>query len=226
VALVKDKLAEPLHWRKPRRVFVNSMSDLFHEALPDVDIAKVLAVMVAAPWHTFQILTKRPERMRAWIDWSGRARHFVGAWPPKNVWLGVSVEDQATADERVPLLLQTPAAKRFVSYEPALGPVDFGRFLPAVVARGAATMSAETVAALKELARAAVKHVGWSTLDWIIVGAESGPRARPFNPDWARSVRDQCQAAGAPFFYKQDAIKGRKVPTPELDGRRWMEFPT
>lgn len=131
VELVPEKLEEPLHWKKPRRVFVDSMSDLFHEKLSNEDISRVFDVMNRASQHTFQVLTKRPARMFAWADGGLSA----GAWPAlnirpsPNVWLGVSVEDQKTADKRIPLLLQTPAALRFVSYEPALGPVDFDPWL-------------------------------------------------------------------------------------------------
>jgi protein gp37 len=223
VELIPSKLDEPLRWKKPRRVFVNSMSDLFHESLSDEAIRAVFSVMARAPQHTFQVLTKRPQKMKTWVD---RSIEIGVTWRegctrrlPSNVWLGVSVEDQKTADERIPLLLQTPAAKRFVSYEPALGPIN--------------------LAGVRDPERLTTRN-GWLALtlcakgndlfelpglDWVIVGAESGPGARPFDSDWARSVRDQCQAAGVAFFYKQDAVRGRKVPTPELDGRRWVEFP-
>ncbi len=200
VELIPSKLDEPLRWRKPCRVFVNSMSDLFHEALSDQDIERVFAVMGIAERHTFQVLTKRPERMRSFIGSRPRdgmkperaviltelgpraGVHYSLPWPLPNVWLGVSVEDQATADERIPLLLQTPAAVRFVSYEPALGPVDFAQYLPDEQIGG---VHLET----------------W--LDWIIYGGESGPGARPNNIAWARGTRDQCAAAGGAFFCKQ-----------------------
>jgi protein gp37 len=136
-----DRLEQPLRWRKPRRVFVNSMSDLFHPAVPDDFIDRVFAVMALCPQHTFQVLTKRPERMRAWFDGGEHLRmtrcfrnfqHYtkpVGPWPLPNVWLGVSVEDQATADERIPVLLDTPSALCFVSAEPLLGEIDLGMWL-------------------------------------------------------------------------------------------------
>jgi protein gp37 len=181
VELIESKLREPLTWRKPCRVFVNSMSDLFHEALPDREIFKVFVVMAAAERHTFQILTKRPERMMRWMGY-GKAEGFP-VWPLPNVWLGVSVEDQATADERIPLLLQTPAAIRFVSYEPALGPVDFEKWL----------------ACEGHLARTFHN----TFLDWIICGGESGPGARPPYIGWFRQARNQCVAADVPFFFKQ-----------------------
>jgi protein gp37 len=227
VRLVPSVLAKPLSWRKPRRVFVNSMSDLFHESLPDETIAAVFGVMASAPRHTFQILTKRPARMAeflrqgdppiAYVQAARRAGVEVG-WPVveygriketpvplANVWLGVSVEDQATADERIPLLLQTHAAVRFVSYEPALGPVDFRLFLPCrtcegdgsvpVVGGGAACPACFDYAA-------GSPHRG-PYLDWIIVGGESGPGGRPFDAAWARSTIAQCRAACVPVFVKQ-----------------------
>lgn len=171
-----ERLDQPLKWKSPRRIFVNSMSDLFHEAVPMEFIMRVIAKMAVCPQHTFQTLTKRPERMMSVLSGVPSIAAF------NNLWWGVSVEDQKTADERIPLLLQTPAAVRWVSYEPALGPVDFSRFLPV-----------ETIGG--------VKMERW--LDWIVAGGESGPHARPAHPDWFRQVRDQCQAAGAPFFFKQ-----------------------
>ncbi len=220
VELVPEKLDEPLHWRKPARIFVNSMSDLFHEALSDEAIAAVFGVMAAAPQHTFQILTKRPKRMHEWfVGWlagmvgrsrnvypddtpawvalhlvTNRARHFGApgtvqasgdGWPLPNVWLGVSVEDQATAAARIPLLLQTPAAKRFISYEPALGPLEM---LPSWLA------GYDYSGGLKHSA---------PRLDWVIVGGESGPGARPFDVSSARSVVRQCREAGVACFVKQ-----------------------
>jgi len=192
VELIPSKLDEPLHWRKPRRVFVNSMSDLFHEALPAEDVAEVFRVMARCPQHTFQILTKRPGRM---LELVPRVVATWGILP--NVWLGVSVEDQATADARIPLLLQTPAAKRFVSYEPALGPVDFGRYyfttLPGREAREYPFPQLDEEDRTKWL----------DLLDWIIVGGESGPGARPFNSQWARSTVFQCRDTKTACFVKQ-----------------------
>lgn len=198
VRLVVDALLEPLSWRKPRRVFVNSMSDLFHEAVPDVFIERVFSVMALAERHTFQVLTKRPGRMADWF----RARRFdvkgyailqtenVGEclyahpWPLPNVWLGVSCENQQTADERIPLLLQTPAAVRFVSAEPLLGPIDF---------------------------HSPVLEVDSDDyIDWVIVGGESGSGARPMDVAWARSIVRQCQAAQVPVFVKQLGSKATR----------------
>jgi len=235
-------LAQPLRWRRPRYVFVNSMSDLFHEGVPDDLIDRVFAVMALAPQHTFQILTKRPERMRNYLsrDWASRARqalsnltvpvgrsiardgrellsrygsaHFGAPCPLPNVWLGVSAEDQRRADERVPLLIDTPAAVRWISAEPLLGPIDFRFFRQPNMGGGPWWFDA--------LNR---KRAGWFAdeaatvptddpsdhdpyvprLDWIVVGGESGHGARPMHPEWARSIRDQCAVAGVPFLFKQ-----------------------
>lgn len=192
-------LAQPLHWHRPRKIFVCSTSDLFGEWVPDEMIDRIVAVMALCPQHSFILLTKRAARMREYVSHLNRAERIaervlvegrnlpfghlgfrtesfhhgpMGAvgcrWPLPQIWLGVSAEDQRRLDERVPNLLATPAAKRFVSYEPALGPVD----LP-------------------------------EKLDWVICGGESGAGARPMHPGWARSLRDQCQAASVPFFFKQ-----------------------
>lgn len=201
VRLVREHLEDPLKWRKPRRIFVNSMSDLFHESLSDYDIANVFGVMEAARRHTFQILTKRAGRMRQWVtEWAGKIdyaddRPCGYARRYSHVWLGVSVEDQQRANERMPELLDTPAAVRFVSYEPALENVDFTTWLAT------------------------------TKVHWLICGAESGPGARYFNIGWARAARDQCVKYGVSYFFKQDAKNGHKIPTPELDGKRWTQFP-
>lgn len=204
--MMPHRLADPLHWRKPCRIFVNSMSDLFHEDVPDEFIAEVFAHMARAYWHTFQVLTKRAERMRDLLsserfaeiyeDVGGMAQEEVeevlsnrGQFSPlarlttdirardfslplPNVWLGVSTENQEQAAKRIPFLLQTPAAVRFLSCEPLLGPID-------------------------------LRGVRVKEIDWVIVGGESGPKARPLNLAATRSIRDQCQAAGIPCFIKQ-----------------------
>lgn len=219
--LVESALDAPLHWRKPAVIFVNSMSDLFADGVPDAWIDRVFAVMALAPQHTFQLLTKRAERMRAYFDdlyaptgnGSGRLTmtevdHPTGRrklielrdWtfmrqPLPNLWLGISAEDQRRADERLPLLLATPAAKRFVSVEPMLGPVD----LAWAVSRNRLDIAAGFL-------KRGHFSPGLETLrplDSVIVGGESGPDARPMHPDWARRVRDDCAAAGAPFHFKQ-----------------------
>lgn len=178
----EEKLYLPLRWRKPRRIFVNSMSDLFHDDVPDSFIARVFSVMAATPHHTYQLLTKRHGRMHSLIGYDGirlleaapteeSAAALYEQWPLPNVWLGVSVEDQKRANLRIDALADTPAAVRWLSMEPLLGPVDLSRWL--------------------------------TQIDWVVVGGESGPGARPMHPDWVRSLRDQCTAAGVPFFFKQ-----------------------
>jgi len=190
-----DRLDIPLHWRvrKPRRVFVNSMSDLFHEDVLDDFIAAVFHRMALAPWHVYQILTKRPQRMLNFM-------HTFSS-PPQHVWLGVSVEDQATADKRIPLLLQTPAAVRFISAEPLLGPVDLGRYMSRAQYNEWAYAGGPDEC--PHGYAAGIPCPLCPHLNWIICGGESGPRARPMHPDWARSLRDQCHAAAVPFFFKQ-----------------------
>lgn len=219
VALITDRLKDPLHWRKPRRVFVNSMSDIFHEELLFTeDIAPVFQVMRQARQHQFLVLTKRP----------GRMLEFCRAWgePLLNVWLGVSVEDQKTADERIPVLLTTPAAVRFVSYEPALGPVDFK---PAEIGQW------------PDMSRWMPNKAEWDDwkywmhrdygIRWIIVGGESGPHARPFDVAWARSTIAQCRAAGVACFVKQlgpDPYNGHPnyyLPMTDRKGGDMSEWP-
>lgn len=217
------KLLEPLSWRTPKRVFVNSMSDLFHENVTDEMRDRIFAVMALTPKHTYQILTKRPERMLAYFsglsddpDAVRRAvevcnfAHTTLRRAPRdtefdaltaiatglpNVWLGVSVEGQEAADKRIPLLLQTPAVVRFISAEPLLGPVSLEE-LPSASGIGR-YLDALSTAGVDPGALIPTK------LDWVICGGESGPGARPMHPDWARSLRDQCQSAGVPFFFKQ-----------------------
>lgn len=189
-----ERLDQPLRMRKPLRIFVNSMSDLFHEDVPFSFIDKVFAIAELANTHKFQILTKRPARMRQYFHESRKCW-----WPLPNVWLGVSVEDQATADERIPLLLQTPAAVRFVSYEPALGRIDLSEHLGMWWNQ---TMNCfEAVG--HQFNRRGRDGIAKPGLDWLIAGGESGPNARPAHPDWFRSIRDQCAAAGVAFFFKQ-----------------------
>ena len=185
VTLHEDKLEEPSTWKKSRRVFVCSMGDLFHKDVLFLDLLEVWKAIDAHPQHTFMLLTKRPQSAKEFFDILYR-NHFrdpknTGIHPPKNLWLGVTAENQARADERIPILLQIPAAVRFVSVEPMLGPVDLRR---AFGTEGARQTYIEQ-------------------LDWVICGGETGHGARPMHPDWARSLRDQCQAAGVPFFFKQ-----------------------
>lgn len=214
VHLVESALDQPMRWRKPRRIFVNSMSDLFHENVPDDVIAQVFAVMARSKNHTFQLLTKRPQRMRDWLsrvaNWGGWWTHdgtapaasyggtgiIVGhaQWPLPNVWVGVSIEDQATADERIPLLLKTPAAVRWISAEPLLGSVDIRPWLRACYDASMRWLKGDD---------SRCSPADMPFLDWVVVGGESGAGARPMHPDWARSLRDHCVEAGVPFLFKQ-----------------------
>jgi protein gp37 len=222
ILLHRERLNAPLRWKSPRRVFVDSMSDLFHEDVPDAFIDQIFAVMAMAPQHSFLVLTKRPARMQKYFaagarvyqsDLEGRfvpvsgsfwpegeaacriiaelARHDaelrgpfprLPIWPLPNVWLGVTVENQHWADERIPLLLQTPAAVRFLSCEPLLEPVQIVSPITGLQHRMPLTNAA---------------------LDWVICGGESGPKRRPFDLEWARDLRRQCASAHIPFFMKQ-----------------------
>ena len=242
-----DVLAQPLRWRKPRRVFVCSMSDLFHEDTSFEEIAAVYGVMAATPHITYQVLTKRPERAVEWYEWVADAYPRDGggegplrtlweqlcelpapfakdwfpdvgcAWPLPNVHLGTSVEDQPTADERIPLLLECPAAVRWVSYEPALGPVDFEVWTEIYCCSG------------RECGCYGYPINGPGPyLDWIVAGGESGPGARSYDPAWFRDARDQCRAAGVPYFQKQLTTPGgKKIPFDEWpEDLRVRELPT
>ncbi len=197
IACHPERLGQPLRWTRPRRIFVNAMADLFHEDVPDAFIDKVFAIMglsfVLRKGHVFQVLTKRSARMLAYfadqdtiwrVTRAMREAYPAGLagensppwWPLPNVWMGVSAEDQKTADERIPVLLGTPAAVRWVSLEPLLGPVDLKKVLgpdPAI------------------------------KLDWVVCGGESGPGARVFRAEWAREILRQCRAADVPLFMKQ-----------------------
>lgn len=217
VSVHPSALDQPLRWTRPRRIFVNSMSDLFHDEIPDEYIARVWAVMAAAPQHTFQVLTKRHGRMRSLLSSLDFDLAVAEAWtrlgttagslfedhtppyPLPNVWVGVSAEDQRWANTRINALMNTPAAVRFVSCEPLLGPIEYDEF-PAV--------------------------------DWVIVGGESGRGARPMRSEWVRSLRDQCEDAGIAFHFKQWGSRDehgipmhKKAAGRLLDGRTWDEFP-
>jgi protein gp37 len=229
--LVEDAMKKPLGWKKPRAIFVNSMGDLFHENTPDEWIDRVFAVMALCPQHLFIVLTKRAERMEKYITglttvdgairfeglnggkWDGRlhktALKYRTGTPLQNVWLGVTTENQAAADERIPHLQNTPAAVRFVSCEPLIGPVDL----------------------MYSAFNGTDSFLTMCGIDWIICGGESGPGARPMNPDWARSIRDQAQAASVPFFFKQwGRFHGgyRELPNTHsdlLDGQQYHQWP-
>ena len=188
IKLHPDRLAGPSKWRAPRRVFVNSMSDLFHEEVPFEFIKQVFQVMEENERHIYQILTKRPERMLEYVAWTKYER-----WP-EQVWAGVSVENQYWADRRIPILVQIPAKVRFLSVEPLLKQVELRPYLKGI--------------------------------QWVIVGGESGPRARPMHPDWALRVRDDCLRVGVPFFFKQWGGRTSKSGGRLLLGREWSETPT
>lgn len=225
VLVVEKALTEPLRWKKPRRVFVNSMSDLFHKSIPDEVIDSIFAVMAMCPQHTFQILTKRPERMLAYLRqvasegdmnrWACRSAEMAKSpcapgifddleWPLPNVWLGVSVEDQERAS-RIDHLVQTPAAVRFISAEPLLGPLDLGKWI------------SHPNCSLGSWDNPTI--IDPPPIDQVIVGGESGPHARPMHPNWARSLRDQCLSAGVPYFFKQWGEWSPRSKTPGTPGR-------
>lgn len=210
LALASDRvLTQPLRWKRPRRIFVNSMGDLFHEGVPDEWISSVFAVMAQCPQHTFQVLTKRSSNMCRVVGDPAFANDVFATlriidnpdqrpfeWPLQNVWLGVSAEDQTRADQRIPDLLATPAAVRFVSAEPLLGAIDFRPCWLREMTICGDCPSADDGADIE-------CKSDDPRLDWVIVGGESGPGARPMHPDWARSLRDRCAAARVPFFFKQ-----------------------
>lgn len=236
---LEDRLTEPLRWKKPAKVFVNSLSDLFHKNVDHDFIVKVFAVMALTPQHTFQILTKRHARMRSVLNdlcdcgnghvpgvhfrsamaWAvskanpdrihglpddAEQRVYNAPWPLTNIHLGVSVEDQQWADIRIPALLDTPAAVRWISAEPLLGPIR---------------LSASWIpipADYRPVELADILGVGLQErLDWVVAGGESGPKARPAHPDWFRSLRDQCAAANVPYLFKQFGDWGLEAPLDE-----------
>lgn len=197
VQILSERLRVPLSWKRPRRVFVNSMSDVFHPRVPFDFIHQMFAVMAEAAeqrGHVFQVLTKRPGRAVAW--WERYKQHFPRGWPP-NIWIGTSVENQKYAP-RLSVLARLPAPIRFVSVEPLLEPVDLRPWLES------------------------------SVLQWVIVGGESGPRARAMDLDWARQVRDHSVRAGVAFFLKQLGGVRNKRGGDEavIDGRYWRQLPT
>ncbi|MEN6507141.1 MAG: phage Gp37/Gp68 family protein [Planctomycetaceae bacterium] len=192
VTLHPELLDEPRRWRRPRRVFVVSMGDLFHKDVPFGWATHVFDVIRDCPKHTFQILTKRPGRMEEFFNGRGGWRYGP---PPDNVWLGVTVENQATADERIPMLLRCPAKVRFLSCEPLLGPVNLRLATPCDRRCNEYDYA--------ECPGTNGPCIMQCRVEWVIAGGESGPNARPSHPDWFRSLRDQCAAAGVPYFFKQ-----------------------
>jgi protein gp37 len=199
-----ERLEIPLRWKRPQRIFVNSMSDLFHADIPDPFIQSVFDTMKRAWWHQFLILTKRPQRMKRWVThhngidlkhaplagFSATSEQMTPK-PLPNVWLGTSIENNEVV-WRADFLRQTPAAIRFLSLEPMLGPVDM---------------------------------LDLAGIDWVITGGESGPPHRRFDPDWARAVRDRCLDLGIAYFHKQNGGRTPKAGGRELDGRIWDEYP-
>lgn len=224
-----ERLDLPLRWTRPRRIFVNSMSDLFHDAVPDGYIARVWATMAAARQHTFQVLTKRHARLRsllsspsftdlmaaAWFDLPRNRRPGNAIeWPLPNVWVGISAENQQWADIRIPALLDTPAAVRWISAEPLIGRIDLHSIPSGLRMDGGPRRDSALVAPCPLCS-------GWGGgecpdgphfvklpggIDWVVVGGESGRGARPMHQDWARDIRDQCAAAGVPFLMKQAGV--------------------
>jgi len=190
IDLVESELDKPVRWKKPRRVFVCSVSDLFHPKVPFDYIDRVFQSMMAAPQHTYQILTKRPERMVAYF------RESKYRDPMPWVWLGTSAEDQEHLDRRLPALVSTqkmvPSAKRFLSCEPLLG---------------------------------MIRYIDLRGVDWVIVGGESGPGARPMEAAWVRHLRDRCVQSRVPFFFKQWGGVRKSEAGRELDGRTWDQYP-
>jgi protein gp37 len=274
IHLAEDHLLDPIRWSKGRRIFVNSMSDLFHEAIPFEYIDKVFAVMACTTRHTYQVLTKRPQRMLEyfarlrwnaspaeedegttyeeqvrwfggphglaghpdqvqpsvvydeWRPWRENERHggydnCGPLWPLTNVWLGVSCENQATADERIPLLLKVPVAIRFLSCEPLLGPIDL------TSVRHSLGRESYEIASVLEADDGFGLNASRNKIDWCIVGGESGHGARPMEVEWARSLKIQCAAAGTSFFMKQGSqanwpdFKNFSNFPPSLQVREW-----
>lgn len=188
IRLHPERLDVPGSWRKPRRVFVNSMSDLFHEEVPFEFVREVFHTMEVYDRHIYQVLTKRPERMLEYFDWDTERSEW-----PEHVWAGTSVENQYWADRRIPVLLSIPAKVRFLSVEPLLKEVDLRSYLP--------------------------------TLQWVIVGGESGYRARPMKEEWAVRIRNDCNDAGVPFFFKQWGGRTSKSGGRQLAQKEWNEMP-
>jgi len=263
VRTIPSRLIDPIRWRRPRMIFVCSMSDLFHETTPEEFIDEVFAAILAAPRHIFQLLTKRPQNMakyfkpgkqdkvvklahKRYVEFRHHFADYHGEWPPSNAWLGVTAENQKCADERIPMLLQTPAAVHFVSAEPLLEPIDFTGWLYDFQ---------------KGEPPEGIARIATPPLSWVICGGESGPHARPCHPSWVRRIRDDCREAGVPWFFKgwgeyvqrkqmtlnqadlwraksgnlkddpwadrpDEFLRlGKKAAGCTLDGRTWNEFP-
>lgn len=246
VTLRPERLEQPLKWKRPRRIFTNSMSDLFHKDVPDEFIARVFAVMTLAPQHTFQVLTKRHGRMRSLLTapefqgfvngtaisiasgyrsdgLKGGSPANLGRWPIPNVHLGVSVENQQWADVRIPALCQTPAAVRFLSCEPLLGPVNL--LFEDEVGRCTCGVGPGGYYGMHERGCGTEPGPAWGNIHWVIVGGESGPGARRMDADWARSLVRQCREWDVPVFVKQlGSVLGRELGAGSKGGD-WDAWP-
>jgi len=248
---VETNIIQPMSWKKPRMVFVCSMADLFHESVTFPQIDEVVKTIVACPQHIFILLTKRPDRMRKFFYWKYEESNYFGNYPIDNIWLGTTAENQKTANERIPILLDIPAAKRFVSIEPMLGEIDLSKYL-LKDRQGCPDLDSQWPDTNGN-ARGPVKCVSYprcecgkedQLLNWVICGGESGSNARPMHPDWARSIRDQCKEAGTHFFFKgwgeyrycqfvnnpylssyTCEKLGKSKTGSELDGHHHKEFP-
>ncbi len=208
VTVHPERFDDPFRWTKPERVFVDSMGDLFHDNVPDEALVQIFDKIYLYGGrmrnHVFMILTKRPARAAAFFK-----RYPAFAYPITECWFGVSAENQPTLDDRVRWLLEVPAARRFVSYEPALS---------RVTCRWAPWHPLSAVASTNHLD-------GLRQLDWVVAGCETGPGRRSADGEWFRTLKDECVEAGVPFFLKQMEVGGQIIKIPELDGRVWTEFP-
>lgn len=231
-----DLLEKPFHWKKTRRIFITSMGDLWHPSVTNEEIAEVFGVIAECPQHIFLDLTKRPERRLEWFDWLKISRtpfdHEYKIYlsignifekPLPNYWCGVSVENQKTADDRIPLLLQTPAAKRFMSYEPALEEIWIFEYFRSLksnhVPKGPHGRNLPCPTRNKS------EFGEWCScgIDMVICGAETGPHKRHMNLDWARSVRDQCAASGVHFWFKKDSDGNETLDVVEHHPEFWSD---
>ncbi len=226
--LVESRLAEPIRRKKPARIGAQFMGDLWHEDVPFSLVDRVFATMSKAKFHTFCVLTKRAKRMFDYFY----GENITDYCDIKNVWLGVSVENQEAADERIPLLLQTPAAVRFVSCEPLLSSVDLLPWLRPYPNCGNVAEDGTCANSLNPTPECNIASCPMTDIhqgiSWCIVGGESGPGARPMHPDWAQSIRDECQAAGIPYFHKQNGewLPGCKRLLEEGYGKVWAVCPS
>jgi len=203
-------LNKPFQWEKPRMIFVCSMGDLFHEAVPTRLLMSIFEVIEDCPQHTFLLLTKRPENALA----AAESLRFKDYFDLPNIWMGVTAENQAMADKRIPILLKIPAAKRFVSIEPMLEPVDLTSIKGNA---GSYYQVLEPILNCGDSNRPA--------LDWVIAGCESGTKRRPMDIQWVRDLKNQCVAASVPFFFKQKYIGNKKISMPMLDDQIWDQYP-